>query len=242
MCMGVFEWLKNDAIQVIESLSEDKEFSHFNVRVELGASHSLRERLLEYAYGIERVAAAHQVCQELLEQAVSKARPQMKRTDAEGMCVSLQHTVFSPLDDSSVGSMLVAQGKSRKRKEEHGLSKTLLSRFLEKHSAAVLADNVLASDAPRPPFVVPKMSVTGAELWVGGRYKKYARNVPQTKWVNKGQRIGALSVEERVGDVVCPLTGGTYTLGAAGREDRDVRFGLFLFLFLFMRCCCLLLR
>lgn len=76
--------------------------------------------------------------------------------------------------------------------------------------------------------------VEGGEIFVGGRYVKYARNVPQTKWGQKGGVAASLSVEERVlealnqsanknnsnADSKICLRG---SLGASGREDRDVR-------------------
>lgn len=66
------------------------------------------------------------------------------------------------------------------------------------------------------------VTAVGATVFVGGNYRKYARNIPQSQWIDRGERIGVSSVEEIIRDLVLPVTGGSATLGASGREVRLV--------------------
>ncbi|XP_021802582.1 putative tRNA pseudouridine synthase Pus10 isoform X1 [Prunus avium] len=62
------------------------------------------------------------------------------------------------------------------------------------------------------------------QIYVGGRYLKYSRNVSQTCWIIDDERMGEASVEEILGSNVLPLCrGDNYKFHAAGREDIDVR-------------------
>lgn len=61
-------------------------------------------------------------------------------------------------------------------------------------------------------------------LYIGGRYIKLKRGVPQSPWIMHGQRNGESSVQEEIAKVVVPLLGAdSYTFLGAGREDMDVR-------------------
>ncbi|KAL6527484.1 hypothetical protein OROGR_016574 [Orobanche gracilis] len=62
------------------------------------------------------------------------------------------------------------------------------------------------------------------QIFVGGRYLKYSRNVSQTRWIIDDERMGEASVEEIVGGQILPICqGDSYKFHAAGREDIDVR-------------------
>ncbi|ONI32269.1 hypothetical protein PRUPE_1G357400 [Prunus persica] len=62
------------------------------------------------------------------------------------------------------------------------------------------------------------------QIYVGGRYLKYSRNVSQTCWIIDDERMGEASVEEILGSNILPLCrGDNYKFHAAGREDIDVR-------------------
>jgi hypothetical protein len=113
------------------------------------------------------------------------------------------------------------KNKQPQQQQAKGLSKAKLTAAIAADSAAGLRSRVAERGralGPCPPSEESSWRITaaGPQLWAGGRYVKHARNVPQTRWVAKGERIGQSSVEEEVAAVVLPLTGGTATLGAAG--------------------------
>ncbi len=60
-------------------------------------------------------------------------------------------------------------------------------------------------------------------LFVYGVYRKYRRDIPQTRWIYRGPEKSD-SLEEIIGKKISELTGCTnYFLHGAGREDVDVR-------------------
>jgi tRNA pseudouridine synthase 10 len=61
-------------------------------------------------------------------------------------------------------------------------------------------------------------------IWIGGRYCKYTRHLPQTPWLIKGVRKCGSSVEELIGDRLKEyLQCEQIKFLASGREDVDVR-------------------
>ncbi|XP_062025079.1 uncharacterized protein LOC133741150 isoform X1 [Rosa rugosa] len=62
------------------------------------------------------------------------------------------------------------------------------------------------------------------QIYFGGRYLKYSRNVSQSCWIIDDERMGEASVEEIMGSNILPICrGDKYKFHAAGREDIDVR-------------------
>ncbi|KAL5557781.1 hypothetical protein UlMin_033992 [Ulmus minor] len=62
------------------------------------------------------------------------------------------------------------------------------------------------------------------QIYFGGRYLKYSRNVSQSCWIIDDERMGDASVEELIGSNILPFChGDNYKFHAAGREDIDVR-------------------
>lgn len=61
-------------------------------------------------------------------------------------------------------------------------------------------------------------------MFLGGRYRKLARDVPQSEWILDGKRKGRSSVDEIISEKVQAAFGTRVTnFHAAGREDADVR-------------------
>lgn len=61
-------------------------------------------------------------------------------------------------------------------------------------------------------------------VFIGGRYLKLRRGIPQSPWFLDGQRRGESSVQEEIARRVLPLLApDAYTFLSAGREDADVR-------------------
>ncbi|MGC8692239.1 MAG: tRNA pseudouridine(54/55) synthase Pus10 [Thermoplasmata archaeon] len=62
--------------------------------------------------------------------------------------------------------------------------------------------------------------IKSRSVFIKGRYRKYVRNIPQTRWMHdKGEK----SVEERIGEIaINQFKGDNFYLHGAGREDVDV--------------------
>ena len=66
------------------------------------------------------------------------------------------------------------------------------------------------------------VTVQVKSLFISGIYKKYRRDIPQTRWIHKTGN--GESIESIVGSILTELSGCTnYYLHGAGREDVDVR-------------------
>ena len=69
-----------------------------------------------------------------------------------------------------------------------------------------------------------KIELLHKPLYIGGRYNKYSRFLPQTPWIIDGVRKAESSVQELACEQLCQLTRcSDYTFFASGREDVDVR-------------------
>lgn len=68
------------------------------------------------------------------------------------------------------------------------------------------------------------VTVSSASIYLLGRYRKLARDVPQAAWTIDNERRGRNSVEEIVSEqVVKILRARSCRMHACGREDIDVR-------------------
>ena len=68
------------------------------------------------------------------------------------------------------------------------------------------------------------VSITSSALYILGRYRKFARDVPQSAWVIGDERKGRNSVEEIIASAVTKeLQAKECKVHACGREDIDVR-------------------
>ena len=96
-------------------------------------------------------------------------------------------------------------------------------------AAASAVDGTPSSVVSVPP-TVPSCPVTCRMLtwhqpvYVGGRYLKWARGVPQSPWIADGEAVGEGSVQTSLEAVIvkCLRADGS-KLNSAGREDMDVR-------------------
>ena len=65
-------------------------------------------------------------------------------------------------------------------------------------------------------------TIKSRSLYVYGVYRKYRRDIPQTRWIHK--KDVDISIEDIVGEKLKAMSGGeNYFLHGAGREDVDVR-------------------
>lgn len=63
-----------------------------------------------------------------------------------------------------------------------------------------------------------------APFYLGGRYTKLGRDIPQSPWFIDGERRGSTSLEERLAGALLPaLRCADASFLSSGREDMDVR-------------------
>ncbi len=241
LCLDLFPFLFSPLAAVqLDALFAGFKTDKFSLVVALSATHELREALLGQALSSASERAAERV-RELL-----KGRG--KKEAGGGVTVTLSDS-GGERDVLALGQGMPQQvnhdngqkkkrGRGRKRQEAEGgpsiaavsapsLSKAKLAQALQNASVDEMRKKIAASGGFLGPLSAaantPLLSAKGAEFYVGGRYTKFARNIPQSKWLSGGERIGYSSVEELIGDRVTAVTGGAGVLGAAGREDRNVR-------------------
>lgn len=71
---------------------------------------------------------------------------------------------------------------------------------------------------------VYKIQCQHSPIYIGGRYNKYSRELPQTPWVVGGERRMESSVNELITDIVQKhINCDKIIFSASGREDVDVR-------------------
>ena len=91
-------------------------------------------------------------------------------------------------------------------------------------SSACRAAGVAVPPSPPRRKTTCRMLTYHAPVYVGGRYLKWARGVPQSPWVADGETVGEGSVQTSLEAVVVRrLRADGAKLNAAGREDMDVR-------------------
>ena len=77
-------------------------------------------------------------------------------------------------------------------------------------TTATIESTVPIAAAVSPPPTHSKMklvvkgSITRAAVFIVGRYRKFLHDVAQSPWFVNGQRVGSLSLQERIGNVVLP--------------------------------------
>ncbi|KAL4520965.1 hypothetical protein Ndes2437A_g04915 [Nannochloris sp. 'desiccata'] len=85
----------------------------------------------------------------------------------------------------------------------------------------------LSSNSMISPNVVAVVTISPYRLpqYIGGRYIKLERGLPNSPWFDfNGERKGSSSVQEEIAKIVLPgLDADGYTFMSSGREDIDVR-------------------
>ena len=118
------------------------------------------------------------------------------------------------------------QHKKRKAKNSSGFDDSFFNttKLTNALSVATESDfeNVDFLSAVRPCSY--SISFLRTPIFVGGRYCKYSRALPQTPWVVDGVRKVETSVQELICDHILALVGASQQrFSSSGREDCDVR-------------------
>jgi tRNA pseudouridine synthase 10 len=117
--------------------------------------------------------------------------------------------------------------RAKKKTKNQIFSKKAIAEFFSKHSRKALEKYF-----PFPPKVYQidmgspfsfSLNIEQEPVFIGGRYKKLSRDLPQTPWIIEGERIMQSSVEELIIDPIKPfLKANEYKFSSSGREDVDV--------------------
>jgi hypothetical protein len=148
LCMGLFEWLETEGEAAVKAVSEGRKFEHFHTKIDLGASHVLRETLFKHAYAVADIVTVNVVCVPILEKVVAKALPSFRLSkETEGMCFSLTQSC-GPLDDVFLPEPPKQKGRKRRTLAESKLNKTTLAKYLDKRSVQSIVDKFSSLNQP----------------------------------------------------------------------------------------------
>lgn len=144
--------------------------------------------------------------------------------------------VLERLDPETFVMVTRRQRRAKKYVSQIFSRKSILA-FFSKHSTGSLkgefpfpGDRI---DSPKngtfitgneAPFV-PRVTLEHEPIFVGGRYNKYSRDLPQTPWIlDDGVRLKESSIEEMIVDPIkALLRADDFKFSSSGREDVDVR-------------------
>lgn len=174
------------------------------------------------------------VCQgrmESLEKLVNLALDKLKEYEYKTVLVGVKLPVeIAEREDELKGEFTIRYGESLRNEFSRNIGKRL-EEATEKHIEYDRPDIVVLAN----PFT-EQMSLQINPIYVGGRYRKLARGIPQSRWLcskcrgkgckkcNWTGRMYPNSVEEIVGQPALKMTQGEeIALHGAGREDIDAR-------------------
>ena len=239
LCTGLCDYLVSSVAQeAIAKASEPFSYRLIFVRIDLTASHLVRSKLSCISHSFPARLEARFAS--LLNEAISRSLPLMTLVPSaqpEALCLRLWYPgprsetfFFAEKNKQNKKQRVGRKAKRRAAETTHfeGISKTQFNTgYLAKLSPSELAQCVLQSDeksAEKSAEIESLVTLEcfGEKGFVGSRYRKMARNVSQSKWISGGQSVGATSVEEIISAKLSGFS-GECTLGAAGREDRNVR-------------------
>jgi len=83
--------------------------------------------------------------------------------------------------------------------------------------------SLITNKVSKSPFAF-RVTLEHEPIFVGGRYNKYSRDLPQTPWIMEGVRLKESSIEEIiVTPIDALLRADEFKFSSSGREDVDVR-------------------
>lgn len=136
-----------------------------------------------------------------------------------------------PEDSKELSCMvtLCKEEYATRAKNIHVYNMGVFSRLGVEKSLAGVATEQFKEHYPVPPSVPSEafqlsMKMFRSSLYIGGRYCKYDRELPQTPWFINGVRMRETSIEEVIAERMNDRVNATeMKFLASGREDVDVR-------------------
>ncbi|GAX78198.1 hypothetical protein CEUSTIGMA_g5640.t1 [Chlamydomonas eustigma] len=136
--------------------------------------------------------------------------------------------------EEQVRSSCAVQGSQCKDEVTDKMMETFLNEGLALAQIKSIPSSIFRRLYPSPPssksstphVCAVTARLTRAPLLLAGRYLKLRRGMPQSKWIDPdtGQRIGSISLAERIEEAVLPVYGAAgCKFISGGREDADVR-------------------
>lgn len=139
--------------------------------------------------------------------------------------------------DPEMFVMVTRRQRRAKKTISQIFSRKSILAFFSKHSTESLkgefpfpggpidsSENKSFETGNEAPFV-PRVTLEHEPIFVGGRYNKYSRDLPQTPWIlDDGVRLKESSIEEMIVDPIKELLrADDFKFSSSGREDVDVR-------------------
>ena len=145
---------------------------------------------------------------------------------------------FQTLEELDPDAFVMRTKRQRRAKKllSQIFSRKSVLAFFSRHSTETLRGRFPfptdASEKNKPPsspsgeagLFVYHLSLEHEPIFIGGRYNKYVRDLPQTPWIVEGVRLKESSIEEViVGPIKERLDADEFKFSSSGREDVDVR-------------------
>ncbi|CAK8688845.1 unnamed protein product [Clavelina lepadiformis] len=131
--------------------------------------------------------------------------------------------VLPVMKSKSPRSFTHGKGKhpAKRLKPLDGVSIAQVKHAISKISVEELRE---MSSSLSQPCKVEAIQLNHSSVYVGGRYNKYSRTLPQTPWIIDGKRKLENSVQEFLGGPIKDaFRADGYNFSSSGREDVDVR-------------------
>ena len=177
----------------------------------------------------DQVVAIKQVWKYIYPDLVADKVKREHLYEENGFSAEVQAEWIEDSKELEVMPLICPEEYATRAKNIHVYNMGVYSRMgVEKSLSGV--DDILFSDHYPVPPTVPSSSVTvttklqRGSCFIGGRYCKYSRELPQTPWLINNVRMRETSVEELLADCVNPtIRASELKFLASGREDVDVR-------------------
>ena len=177
----------------------------------------------------DQVVAIKQVWKYIYPDLVADKVKREHLYEENGFSAEIQAEWSEESKELEVMPLICPKEYATRAKNIHVYNMGVYSRMGVERSLSSVKDAHFSLHYPVPP-TVPSSSVTvttkllRGSCFIGGRYCKYSRELPQTPWLINNVRMRDTSVEELLADCVnSAVLASELKFLASGREDVDVR-------------------
>ena len=177
----------------------------------------------------DQVVAIKQVWKYIYPDMVADKVKREHLYEENGFSAEVQAEWSEDSKELEVMPLICPEEYATRAKNIHVYNMGVYSRMGVERSLSGVRDSLFSGHYPVPP-TVPSSSVTvvtklqRGSFFIGGRYCKYSRELPQTPWLINNVRMRETSVEELLADCINPdIRASEVKFLASGREDVDVR-------------------
>lgn len=243
-CLGALqdEWmvpLLSEVAETINNCGYDADTFSLTLSIPMCISlrqHSLlvhlRQKLppsIVEGLSIEKVVSIKQIWKYIYPQLVAEKVHIEHSAEDPGFSAEIQADWIQESQELECMSLLCPQEYATRAQNIHVYNMGVFSRMGVEKSLSCVDDQHFSLHYPVPPSI-PITSITvstkmiRSSLFIGGRYCKYSRDLPQTPWLINNVRKCETSVEELLASCIADaVQASELKFLASGREDVDVR-------------------